>query len=184
MRNLLMSIIFIGIAGYIGSILYQRMFIDGVFTAPVEEKSTNALFAYPDSIEIERVDGRKIVVTLLGRNASHLQFNREDGQEFVYAIESLSGKSQELVRKYPSLGIKNAAKYMAQGMLGLEDLHIQQLEQVIRNIDEKLKRYSAEFEVSVSQVERRTIERKMEGLMQERIEMQRQISERQGRGYH
>lgn len=174
-----MSIIFIGISGYIGSILYQRMFIDGVFTAPVQEQSTNALFTYPDRIEIERVDGRKIEVTLLGRNASHLQFYREDGQEFVYAIESLSVESQELVRKYPSLGIKNAAKYMAEGKLGLEDLHIQQLEQVIRNIDEKLKRYSAEFEVSVSQVERRTIERKMEGLMQERIEMQRQISERQ-----
>ncbi len=80
MRNLLMSIIFIGISGYIGSILYQRMFIDGVFIAPVQEQSTNALFAYPDRIEIERVDGRKIEVTLLGRNASHLQFYREDGK--------------------------------------------------------------------------------------------------------
>jgi len=174
-----MSIIFLGIAGYLGSILYQNSIAEDSFLPVVGGQSTISIFTYPDRIEIQSADGREVMVTLLGRSAKHIQFARSDGQEFVYAIASLGAKSKELVSKYPNLGIKNSHEYMAKGEMSLGDLHIQQLQQVIRNIEEELVRYSAEHEVSMSKVERRTIERKMQDLMLERVEIQRQISERQ-----
>ncbi len=175
-----MSVIFLGIAGYLGSMLYERAILGDGLLGPAAAEAGEALsYSYPARVELKSADGRAMMVTLLGRSTTHIQFKREDGQEFVYQIDSLDANAQDLVLRYPNVGIKNAAAYMAKGSMGVGDLHVQQLEQNVRQIDDEIDDLSQEYGGSVSKTERRTIQRAVEGLRAEKVELQREISDRQ-----
>ena len=94
-------------------------------------------------------------------------------------IDSLDVDVQALVRQYPNVGIKNAAAYLAQGSMDLVDVYVQELEKEIRQIDQKIEGLSREFAISLSQIKRRTIQRMVEGLQVEKIELQNKRSGRQ-----
>ena len=80
MRNLIMSIVFLGIAGYLGTILYQRVASsEGPAELAIKNQASDVAYSYPARVEIKSADGRVIQVTLLGRSATHIQFTREDG---------------------------------------------------------------------------------------------------------
>ena len=176
MRNLFMSVIFLGIVGYLGSILYERALLseDEVVTEVVE-----GVYAYPASVVIKNAEGSEMMVTLLGRSGTHIQFSREDREEFVYPIDSLDSAAQALVRQYPNGGIKNAAVHMAKGSLEVGDLYVQELEKRIREIDKEVADLSRKYGSSNGNTAKRTIRREVERLQAEKVELQGKISERQ-----
>lgn len=181
MRNLILSMIFLGIVGYLGTILlYQRVALsEGQVGQGIKNEASDVVYSYPAHVKIKSADGRVIQVTLLARSATHIQFTREDGEEFVYLIDSLDANAQALVRRYPNVGIKNAATYVAQGSMSLDDVYVQELEKDIRQIDQKIENFSRELASSLSQTRRRTIQRMLEGLQAEKAELQRKILGRQ-----
>ena len=67
MRNLILSLIFFGIAGYAVKILYEEFEYGD---SGLIEKT----YSYPDKITIENQNGSKIQITLLGRNSNYLEF--------------------------------------------------------------------------------------------------------------
>lgn len=174
-----MSVIFLGLAGYLGSSLYERAFSNESSVGPVSAEGAESDYTYPASIEIKSADGRMMMVTLLGRSTTHIEFTRADGQEFAYPIKSLDADSQALVRRHTNFGIKNTALYMAQGSMEIGDLYVQELEKRVREIEEKMRALSQEYGGSSSKVERRTIRRSVEALQSEKAELQSKISVRQ-----
>jgi alpha-galactosidase len=172
-----MSVFFLGIAGYMGTILYERASAEsrgGSKPAAVVE-----MYNYPARVELESAEGRILAVTLQGRSEEHVQFTREDGEEFVYPIASLALEAQTLVRRYPNVRIKNAGIHLNHGSLELGGLYVQQLQEAIQEIDQKVNDLSREYASSVGQTAKRTIRRKVEGLQAEKIELNRKITERQ-----
>ena len=171
-----MSVLFLGIIGYLGSILYERALLseDDVVTEAVE-----GVYAYPAAVVIENAEGRQMAVTLLGRSGTHIQFIREDGQEFVYPIDSLDSDAQALVQQYPNGGIKNAEVHMAKGALEVGDLYVQELEKRIRGIDAEVAELTRKYGSSSGNTEKRTIRREVEKLQAEAVELQGKILARQ-----
>lgn len=177
MRNLIMSVIFLGIAGYLVSILYDRALFSEDQPEQIEVEAAG--HGYPAAVVIKNAAGREMMVTLLGRTGMHIEFTREDGQEFVYPIDSLDSVAQALVRKYPNHGIKNAAAYMAKGALEVGDLYVQELEKRIRRIDKEIEGLTRDYASSNGNTKKRTIRREMEGLKAEKVALQGKILDRQ-----
>ena len=179
MRNFVISIIFLGGVGYFGSILCERMLFSEDGTEQVEVEAVGHGYVYPENVVIKSADGREMMVTLLGRSASHIQFIREDdGQEFVYPINSLDLDAQALVSRYPNVGIQNGSEYLEKGSLEVSDLYLQEMEKSLRKIDEKIQDLSRAFAGCSGNTERRTLRREMERLEVEKVKLQRKISGR------
>ena len=175
-----MSVIFLGLVGYLGSMLYERAIAGDYLLGTAEAEAGEVRsYSYPERVELKSADGRVMMVTLLGRSTTHIQFKREDGQEFVYLMDSLDANAQDLVLQYPNVGIKDAAEHMAKGSMELGDLYVLELEKNVRQIDEEIEDLSRQYAGSASQTARRTIQRTVEGLRAEKVELQRKISERQ-----
>ena len=172
MRNLMISIIFLAIVGYFGSMLYDQAFLS-------KAQAGGHAYAYPSAVNIKNAVGREMSVTLLGRSGTHIQFTRPDGQEFVYPINSLDLDAQALVGKYPNDGIKNAVVSMDNGSLELGDLYAQQLEKKIWGIDKEVEDLSRGYAISNGNTEKRTMDREMEKLQAEKMKLQDKIPERQ-----
>ena len=173
MKNLLLGIILLGIAGYSGMLIYDKLtFLDSDTT----DKIT---YSYPETITITNLQGDTLKVTLLARNKSHIELRRDDDQLFVYPIASLSKGTQEMVLRYPNTGIKNASHYLSGGNMDLSDVYVQQLESEIQ----KMKKLIAELERKASSTqsltEQRSIERKIEALEAEITEIEAKIADRQ-----
>jgi hypothetical protein len=120
-----------------------------------------------------------MMVTLLGRSGTHIQFARQDSQEFVYPISSLDLAAQTLIGMYPNGGIKNAAMYMDQGSLEIGDLYVQELEKRIRGIDKEVEDLSRGYASSNGNTEKRTIRREVEKLQAEKVMLQGKVTGRQ-----
>jgi hypothetical protein len=75
------------------------------------------VYSYPAAVNIKNAVGREMMVTLLARSGTHIQFTRPDGEEFVYPISSLDLAAQTLISKYPNDGIKNAVAHVDQESL-------------------------------------------------------------------
>ena len=168
-----------GIVGYLGSMLYDRAFLSKAQDELVEAQAVGHEYAYPSAVNIKNALGREMMVTLLARSGTHIQFARQDSQEFVYPISSLDLAAQTLISKYPNDGIKNAAMYMDQGSLELGDLYVQELEKRIRGIDKEVENLSRGYASSNGSTEKRTIGREVEKLQAERVELQGKIADRQ-----
>jgi hypothetical protein len=171
-----MSVIFLGIVGYLGSVLYERAFATDGEVPLVEEVEVK--YQYPVNMVLKNTDGSVIHAIVFGRSERHVQFTR-DGQEFVYPIDSLAEDVKVRLRKYPNVGIKNAAEHMAKGSLELGDLYVQELEKRVNQINDEIKDLSQRYAASVGNVEKRTIRREVEKLNAERVELQQKIAERQ-----
>ena len=99
-----MSVIFLGIVGYLGSMLYERAVAGDGSLGTAEGEALS--YSYPARVELKSADGRVMMVTLLGRSTTHIQFKREDGQELVYLMDTLDANAQDLVLQYQSVGFK------------------------------------------------------------------------------
>ena len=172
MRKLIISIIFLGIVGYLASMLYDRAFLS-------KAQDDGHVYSYPAAVKIKNAVGREMMVTLLGRSGTHIQFARPDSQEFVYPISSLDLAAQTLISKYPNDGIKNVVINMDQGSLELGDLYVQQLKERIQGIDKEVENLSRGYASSNGNTEKRTIGREVEKLQAERVELQGKIADRQ-----
>ena len=179
MRNLIISIIFLGIVGYLGTMLYNQAFLSKDQDEQIEALSGSHVYSYPAAVNIKNAVGREMMVTLLGRSEMHIQFARQDGKKFVYPISSLDLAAQTLISKYPNDGIKNAVAYMDQGSLKLGDLYVQELEKRIREIDKEVEDLSRGYASSNGNTEKRTIRREVEKLQAERVDLQSKIADRQ-----
>jgi len=169
----------LGIVGYLGTMLYDQVFLSKDQDEQIEAQSGGHVYNYPAAVNIKNSVGREMMVTLLGRSGTHVQFARQDGEEFVYPISSLDLAAQTLISNYPNDGIKNAVAYMDQGSLKLGDLYVQELEKRIREIDKKVEGLSRGYASSNGNTEKRTIRREVEKLQAERVDLQSKISDRQ-----
>ncbi len=159
--------------------LYDQVFLSKDQDEQIEAQSGGHVYNYPAAVNIKNSVGREMMVTLLGRSGTHVQFARQDGEEFVYPISSLDLAAQTLISNYPNDGIKNAVAYMDQGSLKLGDLYVQELEKRIREIDKKVEGLSRGYASSNGNTEKRTIRREVEKLQAERVDLQSKISDRQ-----
>ena len=159
--------------------LYDQAFLSKDQDELIEAQAGGHVYSYPAAVNIKNSVGREMMVTLLARSGTHIQFTRPDGEEFVYPISSLDLAAQTLISKYPNDGIKNAVAYMDQGSLKLGDLYVQELEKRIREIDKKVEGLSRGYASSNGNTEKRTIRREVEKLQAERVDLQSKISDRQ-----
>ena len=159
--------------------LYDQVFLSKDQDELIEAQAGGHVCSYPAAVNIKNSVGREMMVTLLGRSGTHVQFARQDGEEFVYPISSLDLAAQTLISNYPNDGIKNAVAYMDQGSLKLGDLYVQELEKRIREIDKKVEGLSRGYASSNGNTEKRTIRREVEKLQAERVDLQSKISDRQ-----
>ena len=159
--------------------LYDQAFLSKDQDELIEAQSGGHVYSYPAAVNIKNSVGREMMVTLLARSGTHVQFTRPDGEEFVYPISSLDLAAQTLISNYPNDGIKNAVAYMDQGSLKLGDLYVQELEKRIREIDKKVEGLSRGYASSNGNTEKRTIRREVEKLQAERVDLQSKISDRQ-----
>ena len=144
MRNLIIAIIFLGFAGYVGAILYQRATAD-----------------YPALVELESADGRVLSVTLLGRSATHIQFMRKDGQRFVYSLNLLSSGSRALVKRYPVTGLQRADRAED---VSLSKLHLDGMAEAMAALQEKRRLLGYELYATESKAQKQTVEERIEAL--------------------
>jgi len=159
--------------------LYDQAFLSKDQDEQIESLSGSHLYSYPAAVKIKNAVGREMMVTLLSRSGTHVQFARQDGEEFVYPISSLDLAAQTLISKYPNDGIKNAVAHVDQESLKLGDLYVQELEKRIREIDKKVEGLSRGYASSNGNTEKRTIRREVEKLQAERVDLQSKISDRQ-----
>lgn len=171
MRNLIVSLIFLGIAGFaVKYIIDDYEYNNG----RIQEKT----YLYPDTIVIENKEGAKIEITLLARNSTHLEFKQQNGRKSIYPIRSLSQKSQTEVMKYPDTGIQDASAYLSGGGIEMNDVYIIQMEGEIRKIREEIQRLNVKAKSTTSQTELRTLERKIETLNEDIADLENKIASR------
>ena len=171
MRTLILSLIFLGLAGYGAKIAYDR-FVDS------ESGFFEKTYAYPDTIMIQNREGSKLRITLLGRSSKYVKFKKKDGREFVYLISSLSDQSQATIMKYPDSGVGDVSLHLSSGDVQLQDVHLTQLEEEVRRMEEEIRRLEAMASATQSKTELRTIERRIEALRKEIAEVEDTISTR------
>ena len=106
-----------GIVGYLATMLYDQAFLSKDQDEQIEAVSGSHVYSYPAAVKIKNAVGREMMVTLLGRSEMHIQFARQDSEEFVYPISSLDLAAQTLISKYPNDGIKNAVAHVDQESL-------------------------------------------------------------------
>jgi hypothetical protein len=185
-RNYLFTIIFLGLASYLGFQLYERYSdfdwrsLGDKFriTTPSSEEPQ---LGFPDEIKIVRQDGRALQIRLLSRNADYIQFERlSDGQAFTYAIDQLNAKSKQRIYQYPDTGLSDAGKLLQSGILTLEDAHVEQIRERIKRIDVELQNIESKYLEAESKVEARTLQRKVEDLVAQRRDLQDEINARFG----
>jgi peptidoglycan hydrolase CwlO-like protein len=172
MRNLILFLIFLGVAGYSAKFLFSSF---GYSNGSLQLKS----YSYPDKIVIENKEGSEIQITLLGRSSMYLEFNQQDGRKFIYPIRSLSEKSQELVMKYPENGIKDASAQLSNGGIEMNDVYIIQMEAEISKIEAEIARLKMKASATGSKTEARTLEREIDELREEIADLKDKIARRQ-----
>lgn len=171
MKNLVSFLIFICIAVYTAVLVYDKFISDD---SAFFEKT----YTYPDQITVRNDEGSAIQITLLGRSADYIEFERKDGSQFAYPIKSLNEKSILLVMKYPETDIKNMSSHLSNGSIKLDDAYTMQLTEEIHRIEAKIERLDVKAGATQSQTELRTLERKKESLYEEIAVLKSKIAER------
>ncbi|MEN8662770.1 MAG: hypothetical protein ACN4GF_00915 [Lentimonas sp.] len=183
MKNFIVAVLFLGVAAYFGMLLYDSWSNgDWLKSEAVVEEAVVAevVLSYPAVLDIQSSDGREMSIKLIARNGTHIQFDRiVDGERYVYPMDKLVPQSRARVEAYPSLGLIEVGKDALGGDLNLEDTYVQQLRDAIRRIDDKIKSFSVDFEITQSSTDKRTIVRKLQLLESERLELLSKIAERE-----
>ena len=160
MRKLIISIIFLGIVGYLASMLYDRAFLS-------KAQDDGHVYSYPAAVNIKNAVGREMMVTLLGRSGTHIQFARPDSQEFVYPISSLDLAAQTLISKYPNDGIKNVVASEVPEVVPqvrVEDLHISGMNEILVDLHEELRLLGYRGAAAETKAQRRTVSNDIEAI--------------------
>lgn len=194
MKNLIGALLFLALAFYVGSELYERAKDKDWLSAPSgggEKADLDSLPsksnvprspsirdweapAYPARMELSNTDGRQLRVTLLGRDRTHIYFLRHgDDEQFSYAIEDLDTASREKVSAYPESQMNHKQKESRK----LHALHVRNLEEQIARINERSSAIKKEHRQSGSQTERRTLLREYEQLQQKRLAFEKEMEE-------
>ncbi|GEM_PF-3505957 len=174
MRNLVLSLFFFGIISYVGYIMYTRH----ISLADDQPLVIDSSGYYPVIMTVESLDGRSMDVELLGRNRTHIQFNRiTDGKFFDYLISSLESKVRAKVEAMPLSS--NEDFRFNQPDHELEGMYIKELRAELEKVRAKMMDVSKKASISVSQIERRTLQREFEKLQSEDLKLQKLILERQ-----
>ncbi|MGC6424915.1 MAG: hypothetical protein ACON4O_08020 [Lentimonas sp.] len=189
MKNLIAAVLFIGVAAYIGMLLYESWnggdWLKSEST-PVKKAEVvedvlapdEVAFTYPDVIEVVNSDGRELTITLLARNSTYIQFERSDRSErFIYPISDLNALSRQVVMSYPEVAILELEE-PGDGDLKLTDAYIEQLELSIAKVDKEIALLKSRFQATDSDTSRRTIVREIEALTREKLQLQSKIAER------
>jgi hypothetical protein len=203
MKSFLISLCLFALAGYLVAVLlgkvedsgikdYVRQLIEpsqsrfeGFAPSSTREEEINPELKflesenpYPVRLQIENMDGEKLDIRLTGRSESNISFTREgDGRSFVYSINDLDSASREKIRDLPALGIKGASKFLNKG-LTLDEVHAEQLRLRAERLSQLMRELQAEASISSSEVERRTLQREYEKHRKERLEILKDLSQR------
>lgn len=203
MKNLVLSLCFFGLAGYLAAILigkigdkdfedYIQQLIqppeeryEGFSMSPSPEDEVDEELEllrqenpYPVKIRVKNMDGQTLNIRLTGRSESNISFTREgDGRRFIYAIHDLDSASRKKVRKYPALGIAKASEFLNKG-LSLDEVHAEQLRLRAERLSQLMRETQADASVSNSEVERRSLQREYEKYRAERLEILKDLSQR------
>ena len=142
------------IVGYLGSMLYDQAFLSKDQDEQIEAQAGGHAYSYPAAVNIKNAVGREMMVTLLARSGTHIQFTRPDGEEFVYPISSLDLAAQTLISKYPNDGIKYAVASEVPEVgpqVRVKDLHISGMNERLVDLREewRLLRYRLNAEGSI-----------------------------------
>ncbi|MEM8867303.1 MAG: hypothetical protein AAGC73_03455 [Verrucomicrobiota bacterium] len=178
-RNLILSVIFFGVAVYLGSIIFDKLTEQSFLDKNGASPAAFPVYGYPAKLELSSKTGNALGVSLIGRSESKIQFIRVgDGEIFVYPIADLSRSSQEIVLNYPINGLQNASDYMTGGAVTLGDVYVEQLRVRIKKIDQEIDVLTKRYEASQSTADKRRIENVISDLREERIECEAKINER------
>jgi hypothetical protein len=189
MKNFLFALFFMGIAVYLSFELYERVqkqnekeagaatSSEVVRARNVSEQSNRLRF--PDEIQIARQDGHRLDIRLQARDATHIQFERlSDGLSFTFEIDKLDEASKKRVLKYPNSGLQNLSDLAATGELTLEQAYLEQLQVAIDRINQKMHVIQSKYKATESKVERLTLDREYQALLEERKIAETKIAER------
>ncbi|MGJ8641209.1 MAG: hypothetical protein ACSHYA_17600 [Opitutaceae bacterium] len=179
MRNSILSVCFLCLAGYLGyAAIYDRQRIEWLLDLFV-----NKTYEYPDSVELVSTDGRTLKVILFERTQSHIRFEREDTREsFVYPINLLSSKSQKLIFKYPASGKLSSSIGSASSDSSdeaLDEIYLEQSRIALARINQKIAELHREFNATPSMAAKRGYFREAEVLENQKNELIRKIAERE-----
>ena len=121
---------------------------------------------YPVRVKLENTDGRSLMVTLLARNETHIEFTRDDEKKFIYPIESLTAVSQQLVRRYSNTGINEVAPHFATlpANKDVSDLHLKGIREKVEALSEEIRLKGYELRAAESGSQRRSISRDIQAL--------------------
>ncbi|MEO0509462.1 MAG: hypothetical protein AAF065_06360 [Verrucomicrobiota bacterium] len=169
MKNLILSIIFLSAATFLGLHLYKKG--KDVEWIDVEESAPTYLF--PARMELESADGRRVDVIVVARNDKYVQFVRNyDREKFVYSLNQLTGSSRKEVMRYPNTGLKDAGQHVADGSLTKREAQIEETKEALSAINRRVEDLSRVFEQSENPTNRSEIMRQIETL-------ERQLQEQQ-----
>ena len=184
MKNLVLTLLFLGLGGYLGFILYLK-WADSEVDASPEIVESVPKYVYPAELTVENAEGRQIEISLVARDETYIQFHRNgEPTLFTYPITDLSRDSKERVRAYPVvklLVVSNEPPDEGNDNtpLSLEAMHINQLRQVIERIDGRVADLRRQVNSARSRTDRRTAERQIEALLREKQEHEAAIASRQ-----
>lgn len=203
MKSFLISLCLFALAGYLVAMLlgkvedsgikdYIRQLIEpsqsrfeGFGSASTREEEINPELKflesenpYPIRLQIENMDGEQLDIRLTGRSETNISFTREDdGRSFIYSINDLNSASRKKIRDLPALGIKEASKFLNKG-LSLDEVHAEQLRLRAERLSQLMRGLQAEASISSSEVERRSLQREYEKYRKERLEILKDLSQR------
>lgn len=197
MTNLIGAIIFLVVAFFVGTELYERAKEQNWLGAPSAkgeqygpngEKSLPSKGrvpksppirdwespSYPVRMELSNSGGQLLRVTLLGRDKTHIFFLRHgDDKEFRYAISDLDEGSRNKILVYP----ESRAREIKDQNRKLHALHVQSLEEEVGRIDQRSLTVRKAYKSTKSKTERRTLMREYEDLQKERLALEMEIEE-------
>lgn len=177
MKNLIIALILFATAGFLAFKLFQKT---SLMDAPEPEPAPQPL-SFPAEMELVRLDGSRVMVRLLGRDATLIEFERlADQMRFHFEIAGLDAATQEQVLRYPVTGITPIEEPEPEPVVDAESLHVEQLRAAIAKIDSKLKSLQVQYAASSSSADRRRIQLEAEKLNAERLTLAADIAERTG----
>ena len=184
-KNLLIALIFFGSAATLVYFLYLRI-VDSDLVSEAKQTDEEAtpveeVFIFPDDVEIVRKDGSRMDVRLIGRNATHIQFERlSDQMGFTFEIRDLDTPTQRRIRKYPEEGFVEPEKPEIKEPETAESLHVAQLREEIAKIDAELRDLEVKFTSASSNAKKRTFANETQKLKATRLKLSAEVAKRTG----
>lgn len=178
MNKAIIALIVIVVAGLLGKAFWDHRKTDAEEATALAQTEAPIL---PDDVEIVRKDGSRLMVRLIGRDDSQIEFERlTDQMRFTFDIAELDTATQLLVRSYPANGITPPEPDEPAMAIDTESLHIAQLQEAIARIDARLKELQIQYAATISSAEKRAIQSEAQKLNAERLTLAADVAKRTG----